>query len=202
MFETMAGFVLAEHIGGHAFDPPLGRASYARITTPYRRPYRTADGYIAVIVYTDRQWRGFLELIGRPELFDDPRFASFTARTEHVDYLYSFIERTLATRPSAEWLAALAARDIPATPVMSTDELFADPHLAAVDFFERQAHPSEGDLRLPRNPVHFDEAAPADSRPAPCLGEHSVAVLNEAGLAMGEIESLVKVGVVVDGARR
>ncbi|MBM3598473.1 MAG: CoA transferase [Alphaproteobacteria bacterium] len=200
MFEAAASFVLAEHIGGHAFDPPIGPATYARVTTEYRRPYRTRDGFISVIVYTERQWRSFLGLIGRPELMQDKRVASFEARTRNIDFLYKTIEDALAGRHTADWLADFAELDVPAMPVLTTEDLFDEPHLDDAGFFERQRHPTEGKLRLPRQPVRFDGAQRPDSRPAPRLGRDSVAVLREAGIAEGEIRRLVEQGVVIDGS--
>lgn len=202
MFETTASFVLAEHIGGYAFEPPIGPASYARITTPYRRPYRTRDGYIAVIVYTDRHWQTFLNILNRPSLIGDPRFASFGARTEHVDFLYRLIEEALLERGTNEWLTVLTENDIPAMPVLSTEELFAEPHLNDVGFFVDQTHPTEGRLRLPRQPVRFGSGDPPINRPAPRLGEHSIEVLRNAGIADTMLRELIKQGVVIDNSRR
>jgi crotonobetainyl-CoA:carnitine CoA-transferase CaiB-like acyl-CoA transferase len=74
----------AEHIGGRAFDPPLGPAIYQRLTTPSRRPYRTRDGYLSVIVYTDRQWQAFLQRANRADLLDDLRLAPAPELGEHT----------------------------------------------------------------------------------------------------------------------
>ena len=60
MFETMAGFVMGDHIGGLTYEPPLDKGGYARHLSPDRRPYQTADGFICVIVYNDKQWRELL----------------------------------------------------------------------------------------------------------------------------------------------
>lgn len=199
MFETMASFVLAEHIGGHAFVPPSGPAAYARATTPYRRPYRTRNGFIAVIVYTDAQWSRFLTLVGRADLLTDPRFATFDSRTAHVDFLYRFIEDSLAARTTAEWLDALEAIDVPAMPVLTTEQLFEEPHLRDTGFFVAHDHPTEGALRLPRLPVAGDIAA-VPARPAPRLGEHSVEVLREAGLAASAVNELLASGAIRDAA--
>ncbi|MEE8247775.1 MAG: CoA transferase, partial [Alphaproteobacteria bacterium] len=67
MLETMVQFIMVEHLYGLTFEPPLGGAGYPRMLAPQRRPYRTRDGHICILPYTDRQWRRFLELAGRPE---------------------------------------------------------------------------------------------------------------------------------------
>ena len=73
MLETMTAFVMAEHMGGLTFDPPSGEPGYSRMLAPDRRPHRTADGHICILPYTDRHWRDFFLIAGRPELADDPR---------------------------------------------------------------------------------------------------------------------------------
>jgi crotonobetainyl-CoA:carnitine CoA-transferase CaiB-like acyl-CoA transferase len=196
MFEAMAAFLLAEQQGGYVFDPPAGPPGYARTASPYRRPYATADGNLSVVIYTDRMWEAFFALIGRPELGDDPRFSTLTDRTAHIDELYKLVEDSLPARTTDDWSKALAAAGIPAVPVLGLADLFDDPHLEAVGFFDEIDHPSEGRMMLPRLPVRFGGAAAPAGRPAPRLGEHSTEVLREAGLDPREIAALVADGVV------
>src|SRR5262249_57111599 len=91
MLETMTAFVMAEHMGGLTFDPPIGPPGYSRMLAPDRRPHRTADGHICILPYTDRHWRDFFRIAGRPELADDPRLADAQTRSRHVAELYSGI---------------------------------------------------------------------------------------------------------------
>ena len=72
MFEVMSQFVLTDHLGGQSFEPPIGPPGYNRLLSPARRPYRTSDGFISALVYTDGHWRRFFDLIGRPEEFLAP----------------------------------------------------------------------------------------------------------------------------------
>jgi crotonobetainyl-CoA:carnitine CoA-transferase CaiB-like acyl-CoA transferase len=198
MFETMAEFLLLDQQGGLIFDPPVGPAGYSRMATPFRRPYRTKDGYLGVVVYTDRQWRTFFELIGSPALADDPRFTSIAYRTQNIDALYQILETEMATRSSAEWMETLVLHNIPCTPVLSVTDLLTDEHLSAVDFFTTVDHPTEGRLRMPRLPVTFSNSAPHTVRPTPQLGEHGRELMNELGYADGEISALIAEGVLCD----
>ena len=202
MFETMAQFVLGDHLGGRTFEPPLGGTGYARLLAKERRPYATKDGYICALVYNDKQWKSFFALIGRPEVLEsDPRFADLGSRAEHIDELYRLVAETLATRTTAEWLVALDQADIPAMPMHTLDTLIDDPHLEAVGFFEMVEHPSEGPMRSMTVPGTWSKSQPTVERLAPRLGEHSAEILREAGYSAAEIEALVADGATLDAAR-
>ena len=82
MFETMASFVMGDHMGGLTYEPPLDKGGYARHLSPDRRPYKTSDGYICVIVYNDKQWENFFKATGRDDLRNDPKFATFAGRAD------------------------------------------------------------------------------------------------------------------------
>src|SRR6516164_2768226 len=103
MFETMAHYVLSEHLYGHTFIPAEGEFGYPRVVNAHRRPYKTKDGYICAVVYTDAQWKSFLSLIGKGELFaTDPRFQDMMSRNLHVEALYEFVSEELERRTTAE----------------------------------------------------------------------------------------------------
>ena len=192
MFETMAQFVLSEHMQGQTFDPPTSPAGYKRTLSPSRRPYATKDGFLAVLPYNDGQWRRFFEAIGKGALLDgDPRFADITARTAHIDSLYEMLGDELQHRTTDEWLALLQANDIPCMRPHTLESLMEDPHLADVGFFNWQEHPSEGRIRTMREPSTWSETLPPGDRFAPRLGQHTREVLAESGLEPDAIDDLV-----------
>jgi crotonobetainyl-CoA:carnitine CoA-transferase CaiB-like acyl-CoA transferase len=199
MFETMAEFMLLDQQGGYVFEPPIGPAGYSRTASPHRKPYETADGYLGVMVYTDRQWLSFFALIDRMDLLEDERLRTITGRTEHIDELYQIVDQALRTRTSAEWLKELSALGIACIPVLSTEDLFEDEHLRAVDFFEQVEHHTEGALVLPRLPVTFSADQPGPQRAAPTLGEHGPSVLGEMGFTELEIQQLLADGALLTG---
>ncbi len=98
MFETMAGFVMGDHMGGLTYEPPLDKGGYARHLSPDRRPYKTSDGYICVIVYNDKQWQNFFDATGRDDLRVDPKFATFAGRAVNIDIVYAELARILETQ--------------------------------------------------------------------------------------------------------
>ena len=191
MLETMSAFVMAEHMGGLTFEPPLGPPGYARMLAPDRRPHRTLDGHVCILPYTDRHWRDFFRIAGRSDLAQDPRLADAETRSRHVAELYALVAQCVSDRPSAFWLAALEAADIPCGPVNPLADLPADEHLAAVDFFPLAEHPSEGSIRMVRPPVRFGDADLALRHPAPRLGQHSRAILREAGFAETTVDDFL-----------
>lgn len=192
MFETMVSFVLGDHLGGLSFEPPLDEGGYARQLSPERRPYRTQDGYICALVYNDKQWAAFLQGIGRASLpQEDPRFASFASRARHIDHVYGWLAQVFEQRSTAQWFELLEAADVPCMPMHDLHSVLADPHLQATGFFETLQHPSEGTIRSMRGMPRWQSAPPGPARPAPRLGEHTVEVLREAGLASAEIEQLL-----------
>jgi crotonobetainyl-CoA:carnitine CoA-transferase CaiB-like acyl-CoA transferase len=180
MYETMAQFVLADHMGGGAFVPPEGPMGYRRLLSRTRGPYATRDGHLSLVVYTDRHWRSFSALVGCPALLDtDPIFASQESRTIHAEAVGRFLETHLPAKSTAEWLDALHRIDIPACPVNSIEDLFADPHLQAVGFFSQALHPTEGELQTCRFPVRFSASPASVQRLAPTLGEHNAEIFGD-----------------------
>ena len=195
MFETMAQFILGDHLGGLAFEPPIGPPGYARLLNPHRRPYATLDGYLCVMLYNDKHWRAFFRVVGQERLIDeDPRFADMARRTEHIHELYRMVAELIATRRSAEWLALLEAADIPVMPLNDIDSLLHDPHLNAVGLFEEVSHPSEGRIRSLGIASRWSATQPQVHRQAPRLGEHSHEVLSEAGYSQERITALAACG--------
>ncbi len=203
MFETMAQFVLAEHMQGRTFDPPTGPAGYARTLSQHRRPHPTKDGFIAVLPYSDGQWRRFFAAIGKPHVVEhDPRFADIAARTANIDALYEMLGEELQHRTTDEWLELLQRNDIPCIRPHTLESLLEDPHLADIEFFRLEEHPSEGRIRTMREPSTWSETAPPAGRFAPRLGQHTREILGDAGYTPNEIDALLdQLVVMTDGTQ-
>ena len=195
MFDTMVQFMAVEHLQGLTFEPPEGPAGYARVLSPHRKPYETRDGHISVIPYTDRQWTRFFAAAGRPDLADDPRVGSATARSIHVDWLYATLAEILAERGTEEWLSLCRKGDIPAMRVNSLEELLTDEQVEATGLLRHDRHPSEGALRQVDIPVRFARTPGSVRRLAPRLGEHTRETLADCGFSTEEAEALTKAGV-------
>jgi crotonobetainyl-CoA:carnitine CoA-transferase CaiB-like acyl-CoA transferase len=201
MFETMAQFVLVDHLAGRSFEPALGGTGYSRLLAPDRRPFHTSDGYVCVLVYTDRHFESFFRAIGRTaEFAADPRFADHATRARHYPEIYAILAEIFTTRTTAEWLDLLREADIPCVPLNDLDALIDDPHLRAVGLLQEIEHPTEGRICVAATASRWSRAGPAIARHPPRLGEHTREVLREVGFSDEEIGRLCREGAAVDGA--
>lgn len=176
MFEAMASFMLVEHANGAMFDPPLGPAVYPRAVAPNRRPYRTSDGYIAALIYNDKQWSAFIDAVRPPWASD--LYATLERRARQIDKVYALLAETFKERTTDEWLALFRELEIPAAPLRTPDALFNNPHLNAVGFFETVDTP-RGPVRFPGVPTWFSRTPGHVAGPAPELGADTADVLDE-----------------------
>jgi crotonobetainyl-CoA:carnitine CoA-transferase CaiB-like acyl-CoA transferase len=176
MLESMVAFNLVEHMYGDHFEPPLAAPGYPRLLNPYRKPFRTLDGYLCAMPYTDQHWKRFFIEAGEPALAEDRRFADIGLRTSNIEALYEIADRIIQTRTTAQWLEVCARLEIPASKMNRLEDLQADEHLAATGFFQTLEDPAMGTLRFPGVPVQIDGRR-LPMRMAPRLGEHTEQVL-------------------------
>jgi crotonobetainyl-CoA:carnitine CoA-transferase CaiB-like acyl-CoA transferase len=190
MFELMAAFSLSEHLGTATFEED-GKVGYVRVLSPGRRPYRTKDGWVGVLPYTERNWRKILVEIGRPEVAEVDWFKNPTARSSRVDELYGILAAALPTRTSAEWIATFERLDVPHSPVHTPQDLLGDPHLNDVGFFACNFACDTPVKRTLRQAVNMEGVEMAPDLPPPPLGADTSAVLREAGCTEAEIAAVL-----------
>ena len=173
---------------------PLGSAH--PLNAPYQS-FRTADGWINVGAANQRNWLRFLEVIGAPELGEDPRFANNHDRMQHLPELEAILNEKLATATTETWLDRMEQAGLPAGPVLDILEMQADPQALARDMIVELEHPEAGPVKTLGHPVKFS-ATPASIRSAaPVLGQHSREVLSEAGYDMADIDAMIAAGAVM-----
>jgi len=182
MFETVTSFALIEHLWGEACVPPVGPMGYPPVATASRRPFKTLDAYLAVMPYTDANWRRFYELIDRPDRVADPAFTTLKGRQDNVELVWGDLKDQIAKRTRAEWVALLEHEDIPFAPVNSLEELLTDPHLEQVGFWQTVTSTDGLVQRFARSPLELGETPPTLRRLPPHLGEHTREVLDEFGI--------------------
>jgi len=202
MLETIAAFVLVEHLGGLTFEPSPAPAGYQRLLKGGRKPVPTKDGHIAMLPYTAEHWIAFLTTIGRPDLAESLSVEDRHKRNANIHALYAELSQVTPHRTTEDWLAICRKLDIPATAIHALDELPEHPQLKAVDFFGMDEHPTEGRIRTVRPTTKFSETPASVRSLAPVLGQHSRAVLAQAGYGESEIDALISAGAVVQYQER
>jgi crotonobetainyl-CoA:carnitine CoA-transferase CaiB-like acyl-CoA transferase len=179
MAETMVAFNLVEHLNGHTFEPPLAEFSYHRVRARNRKPRSTADGWIAMLPYSNQNWRDLFGLAGRPALIDDPRFSTRPARVTNANELYGILNELTPTRTTADWLEYCAEHQIPAAPVTDLANLRDDPYFSQVDMLRDEVHPTEGPYKVVRDGMRSKHSPQQLRRHAPKLGEHNAEIRAE-----------------------
>jgi crotonobetainyl-CoA:carnitine CoA-transferase CaiB-like acyl-CoA transferase len=197
MFETMASFVMQEHLAQQSFDPPVGPAGDQRLLSPYNKPVETADGWISFTVNTNAQVVAFLRVTGRNHLIDDPRYNSVAARARNVREWFEIRGAALTQKTTAEWLSVFAAADIASKPCHTLETLRDDPHLNAVKLFVEDSHPTEGATIALRSPIRVDEGImdlPSFAQPK---GWETRQVLEDLGYDADTVEGLISDGAAI-----
>ena len=194
MLETITAFNSIEMLGGHAFDPPIGPAGYKRMKE--RRPVRTRDGWLTMLPYSGENWCIFFEAVGHPECIERFAVKDSVARAKNIDQIYNKMAEIAITRTTAEWEELLLRIDVPHAAFAKITEIAEQPHLKAVGMIATLDHPSEGKIRQARPSARFSDTPAEIHRMPPRLGEHSRAILQEAGFTEEDVASMIEKKVV------
>lgn len=179
MFESVAAFVMNEHLDGASYDMEA-KPGYVRMLSPARRPFATSDGYLGVMPYSEAHWRRAMNVTGNATVCDEPWFTQPAQRNKRSGDLYSLVEQALPAKSTADWIEILTEADIPHSPVASLTDLLKDPHLTAQGFFEPRDD-LEGRVRSVPMPLRFDGVETGPDTAAPALGADTRRVLAELG---------------------
>ena len=191
MFEGMASYVLLEHQYGQIFSPNKGTSGYPRLLSKNRKPYRTKDGYICILPYTDKQWLNFFEIIDRKDLKNDKRFSNIKERSKDINLLYKLIKESVKEKTNQQLCKVLKKNDIPHGVVNTLENLQKDKHLKKVNFFRKINHPSEGNILLPDTGIKINNKSLPVRKHQPSLGENSKEILEEIGYNKKEINKII-----------
>jgi formyl-CoA transferase len=174
---------------------PEALGSAHRLAAPYQA-LRAADGYFTVGANNDRLFQAFCQAIERPDLAEDPRYATGPDRLARRAELVEAIEKTTAGEPRAHWLRRCDAAGVPAGPIHDYAEALADPHARARDMVVDLVHPGAGPIKALGVPVKLSDTPGAVDRPAPLLGQHTAEILSELGYSDAEQRALRERGVI------
>ena len=166
---------------------------------PYATPMgviATSDGYLNLGVGAEGQWRDFCTAIGRGDLTDHPDFATMEDRYRNRAACWDLLAPIFLEKTTADWLEIMEAHGVPAGPIYSVDEMFADPHVQQTGIAQPVRHHARGETTLIGQPVTLSRTPASLETSAPDLGEHSEEVLIEFGLETDEIAALREAGTI------
>ena len=165
VMHTYGGLVRRRH--GARWENQGGYGRYPITVLPCK------DGYVSYAVSTEGQWELLFPMIGRPELLEEPRFATFVERRERADEIDAILIDWMKDKTRHEiFQLAAGSWSEPAAPLLELDEVLADPQLAHRRFFAEIDHPDAGTLTYPTAPFKMSMTPPTFKR-APRLGEHT-----------------------------
>jgi len=169
-----------------------------RVANSHSFAWRCSDGRLVAIQLSSlpKFWQGCCVAFERPDLVDDPRFATRDLRIQNYVELTKILGEVIATKPRAYWMAALEANDVPFAPVHTIEEVQDDPQVRHMQTFYQQRHPTEGEITAIHRPVLIDGEREGETLPPPSLGEHTDAALAELGYSRDEIERLRSAAVI------
>jgi crotonobetainyl-CoA:carnitine CoA-transferase CaiB-like acyl-CoA transferase len=183
-------------VASRDFQPPRLPGSAHLSMVPFQT-FPTSDGLIVIACPKESLWRRLCEVLERTDLAADERFASIGARSRNRGELVPLLTDVLATRTTAEWLAALESQGVPCGAVNDVQEAFADVQAVDRGAVVEYDHPSLGVVRTARSPFRLSQIDAPPLQRSPYLGEDTESVLREVcGYDSARIESLVERGVV------
>jgi len=173
------GWPVSNYLTAGIEPQPMGNEN---MTAAPSGAFRTGDGLLNVAANKQEQFIALCDLIGRPELASDPRFAERDTRMANRYALKALIEEALASAPAGEWETKLNSAGVPAGRVLSIPQALREPQVTTRDMTIRFDHPAavDGPLTVVRGGFLVDGEAPRPSRPPPRLGEHTEEVMAEA----------------------
>ncbi len=176
-------------------ESPTRRGNDHPSVAPYQT-LRAKDGWINLGIANDSLWKRYCDAVERPDLRDDPRFATAPARVEHRRALIPIVEDLTAARTVQAWLDLLGAAGVPCGRIRSVAEVCTNPQLVERGKVVELPHPTAGAVKLIGQPIELGDTPARMETAPPLLGEHTDAVLREAGYSDAEIRALRASGAV------
>ncbi|MCD6569782.1 MAG: CoA transferase [Deltaproteobacteria bacterium] len=164
---------------------------------PFYGFFKSSDGKVAIVALTQRQWGDLAQIIGHPEMADDPRFSNVIAQIHNHEEAVRRIEKWTSVHTSKEIVEILEAKKIPCGIAYTIEEVIEDENLKQRGMFQKVRHKRYGDVDVPGIPYKFSEISGSINTPGPDLGEHNHYILNKwLGYSEEEVNKLHEKGVI------
>lgn len=190
---------LLSYMGAHYLNTgevPGPQGSGHQINVPYQA-FQTKEGWIVIAIFGERYWKEVCEVLGVPQIAEDPRYLTAETRSRHREELLAIIKPILMTRTADEWLPELLEKRVPCGPINTVDQVLNDPVVLARHMVVETHHPVYGKAAAPGNPIKVEGIRDGIASPAPLPGEHTDQVLGELlGLDAKALEQLKQEGVI------
>jgi formyl-CoA transferase len=192
---SMGAWIISNHL--NAGDIPIPRGNENPSSSP-SGTYRTGDGLINIVNNEDKHFERLCEVIGRPELKTDPRFAERTTRIANRDQMRAILEQALQAKSATQWEALFDAAGVPAGRIFTVPEIMQHPQIESRQFLKRfKDVPGVGrDIAVPRLGFRLASGQPDVDSPPPQLGQDTAAILGEIGYSTIDIEELRSQGII------
>jgi crotonobetainyl-CoA:carnitine CoA-transferase CaiB-like acyl-CoA transferase len=189
----LMGWVAANLLIGKEQPSLMGNDNF---TAAPSGTFRTADGYINIAANKQEQWESVCDVLGLPELKQDPRFAERDTRKKNRKALTPLLEEKLATKPTAAWVAELNAADVPSGAILGLEEALRQPQVVHRDVLKKVPLAGFGDIEVFGLTAMFEKTPGAVETPPPELGEHNAAIYTALGIPAAEQSALKAKGVI------
>ena len=179
----------------------LGRKPEDVLNSSDRMPFygffKAKEGKVAIVALTARQWKDLMEIIGRPEMSEDPRFSDVIAQIHNHEEAVRLIEEWTTARTSQEIISVLEGKKIPCGIAYTSAQVNDDENLRQRGMFQKVHHEKYGDIDIPGFPFKFSDASGSIRMPAPSLGEHSRFILEQwLGYPSDKVQELFEGGTI------
>lgn len=189
----LMGWVVANLVIGGQEPPVMGNDNF---TAAPSGTFKTLDGHINIAANKQEQWEAVCDVLGLAELKTDPRFQERDTRKKNRKQLTPILEAKLGDKPTAHWVEALNAQDVPSGEILSLKDALRQPQVAHRGVLQKVNVPKLGDIEVFGLTALFDRASGAVDTPPPTLGQHNAEILGRLGIGAAELAALKQRGVV------
>lgn len=193
MYDVMSAFLLGDHIGNKTYMQKSYKG-YDRLK--WRKVYKTSDGYLSAIVYSNSDWKNFFDIVKDKKYRKEKIFTSQSVRSQNYEYAYDLLQNFIIKKPKKYWFEQFKNKGIAFSEVNTIDNVMKDDYFNEINFFFTENHPSEGKLLGARNPLLLNKKKLSQPSYAPNLGENTLEIMKKIGYKIKKINELKEKNII------